>query len=185
MRIRDFLKHHFLQRLEQSSCVVFYDPEGRYREIVKDLAQDDCRVIDGSTSTILAREEAMECWRGLADQPDPIRPMLIYLPVRKPNSEPERQRNPYQALEQDEAWPTELKRFARSILGLKLKTKSQKWKPIQEEVARFVLFSEFTLDLPEELPGDLRDVPKADESRRDLIYNVCETLRTSQKHQVA
>lgn len=66
MRIRDFLKQHFLQRLEQSSCLVFYDPEGRYREIVEELGQNHCRVIDGSASTILAREKAMECWRQLA-----------------------------------------------------------------------------------------------------------------------
>lgn len=37
-----------------------FAPEERFREVVQDLEEDGCRVIDGSHSTILAREEAME-----------------------------------------------------------------------------------------------------------------------------
>ncbi len=44
------MKEHFRQRLEQCACLVFYDPEGRYREIVDDLGLDDCRVIDGGAN---------------------------------------------------------------------------------------------------------------------------------------
>jgi hypothetical protein len=245
---------------------VFYDPDKRYREIVQDMVDSVCRVIDASHSTILAREEAMETWRRLADSAGELQSMVIYLPIPKPKTDVERQRNPYQpfaiggsefpdndgdayqalcrkakpdfeqhvdqlfaagtpdfdtvdaidsgtnwpklrsllkaesaaeilvallsprepqqkALEHDDAWPVEFKDFARSTLGLKLKTKSQKWRPIQEELARYVLLSEFVLDLPGELPEALKDVPHAESIYANLIDKVCETLRTSQPHQ--
>ncbi len=210
-----------------------------------DLEEPECRVIDGSQSTILAREEAMEAWRRLAESADELQSLVIYLPIPKPKTEVERQRNPYQAfaiggsefpyddgdayqalcrkakpdfqqqvdqlfeagipdfdtvdaidsgpnwpklrsllktesaaeilvallsptetqrkaLEEDDAWPAEFKHFARVTLGLKLKTKSLKWRPIQEELARYVLFTELVLDLPGEIPEDLKDVPKGE-----------------------
>jgi len=267
MKIREFLKQHFQKRLDQAACLVLYDPERRYREIVGDLEEAGCQVIDGSQSTILAREEAMEAWRRLAEPAGTLQPLVIYLPVAKPKTLVERQRNPYQAfviggsefpyddgdtyhalcrkakpdfhhqvdqlfyagvpgfdtvdaidggsnwpklrsllkvesaaeilvallspeegqrkaLEEDEAWPAELRQFASAILGLKVKTKSQKWPPIQQELARYVLFSEFVMDLPEELPAELKDVPRAEVSCTGLIYKVCDTLRTSDKHQI-
>ena len=44
----------------------------------------------------------------------------------------ERQRS---ALEEDEAWPAEVRQFASTVLGLRIKTKSHKWQPIQQELA--------------------------------------------------
>jgi hypothetical protein len=267
MKIREFLKEHFEKRLEKAGCLVVYDPEERYREIVQDLDGSGCRVIDGSGSTILAREKAMDAWRRLAATSDSLQSLVIYLPVARPRPETERQRNPYEpfaiggaefpyddgdtyqalcrmakpdfhhqldqlfaagtpdfdtvdavdggsnwpklrsllksesaaeiliailspserqkdALEEDEAWPAELRQFASATLGLKIKTKSLKWQPIQQELARYLLFSEFVLDLPEELPTELKDVPRAQAGHKDLIYKVCDTLRTSENHQV-
>lgn len=266
MKIREFLKQHFQTRIEKAGCLVLYDPEKRYREIAQDLEETGCRVIDGSRSTILKREEAMESWCRLAAPSDALQSMVIYLPVEKPKTEGERQRNPYEAfaiggsefpyddgdtyqalcrkakpdfhhqvdqlfaagipdfdtvdaidggsnwpklrsllkaesaaeillallspaegqrkaLEEDEAWPAEFRQFASAILGLMVKTKSHKWQPIQQELARYVLFSEFVLDLPEELPSELKDVPHALVAHKDLIYKVCDALRTSDKHQ--
>jgi len=87
------------------------------------------------------------------------------------------------ALETDAAWIAEFHDVAETALGLTLKTKSQKWSKISEEVWRYVLFSEFVFDLPGELPSELKDVPRASTTFRDLIYTVCEILRTSEKHQ--
>lgn len=268
MKIREFLRGHFQKRLEKSGCMVFYDPEERYREVVQDLEEPGCRVIDGSRSTILSREQAMEDWRLLAESSDQLQSMVIYLPIAKPRTEVERQRDPYQALaiggcefpdddgdsyqalcrkakpdfqqqvdqlfeagtpdfdtvdaidsgtnwpklrsllktesateivvallsptqaqrkalDEDDAWPAEFKDFARTALGLKLRTKSRKWQPIQQELARYVLFSEFVLDLPVDLPSELKDVPCAEATRSDLIGKICDTLRTSQNHQNA
>ena len=96
MKIRVFLKEHFEKRLEKSGCMVIYDAEKRYRAIVRDLEESGCRVIDASHSTILAREEAMETWRHLADPAGELQSMVIYLPIPKPKTEVERQWNPYQ-----------------------------------------------------------------------------------------
>jgi len=105
MRIREFFKQHFRQRLEQSACLVCYDPEGRYREIVDDLGQDYCRVIDAGANRPKLR--------GLLKAGSSSEILTALL------SPSETQ---HQALEQDEAWPAELKQFAKSILGLKLNT---------------------------------------------------------------
>lgn len=268
MKIREFLKEYFQKRLERFGCLTVYDPEQRYRDLLMELDGDICRVIDGSRSTILAREEAMETWQRLGDSSGSLQSMLVYLPIPKPRTEVERQRNPYeaftvgggvfpysdgdsyqalcrrakvdfqhqvdqlfaagvpdfdtvdaidsganwpklrsllkaesaaeilvallsptdaqrQALEADDAWPGEFRPFAQTTLGLKLKTKSRKWSPIRQELGRYLLFSEFVLDLPEELPEELKDVPRGDVSRLDLINAVCETLRTSPKHENA
>jgi hypothetical protein len=52
--------------------------------------------IDGSASTILGRETAMDAWRDLADHKDGLKYLIIYLPIKKPVKEQEKQRNPYQ-----------------------------------------------------------------------------------------
>jgi len=86
-------------------------------------------------------------------------------------------------LEADDTWVLEFQDFAATALSLTLKTKSQKWSKISEEVWRYVLFTEFVFDLPGELSSELKGVPRASATFKDLIYLVCETLRTSEKHQ--
>jgi len=217
-------------------------------------------------SSSAARKASGSRMRRLAESSDQLQSMVIYLPIPKPGTEVERQRNPYQALaiggsefpyddgdtyqalsrqakpdfqqkvdqlfeagapdfdtidaidsgtnwpklrsllkaesateivvallspseaqrkalDKDEAWPSELKEFAGATLGLKIKTMSRKWQPIQQELARYVLFSEFVVDLPGDLPPELKDVPRAEASHAALICKICETLRTSQPHQ--
>ena len=46
-----------------------------------------------------------------------------------------------------------------------------------------MLYSEFVFDLPVELPGALADVPRADESARPLVKELCERLRNDQRTQ--
>ena len=268
MAIANFIKDHLYKRLEKSSCMVIYDPISRYRDLVLSMAYERCRVIDGSKSTIISRETAMDAWCDLAEQKNGLKYLIIYLPIKKPVKEQDKQKNPYQifaiggsefpaddgdeyqalchkampdhvadidrlfaagipdfatidaikkgnnwptlrtllkeesqkeilvailspsatqeaALEGDSAWVPEVIQFASSALGLKLKTKSTKWAFISEELWRYILFSEFVFDLPMELPEDLRDVPAASAEYKDIIYAVCDTLRSFDKHQVA
>ncbi len=267
MKIRDFLSEHFRKRLEQCTCLVFYDPEERFREVVQSLEDAGCRVIDGSRSTILGREQAMEDWRRLGESPDGFQYMVVYLPIPKPRSDTGRRKNPYQplaigggefpdkdgddyqalcrqakpdfqqqvdqlfqagvpdfdtvdaidsgmnwpklrnildaespteivvgllspteaqrkAMEGDSAWHAEFKEFAATVLGLALKTLSREWQPVRRELARYVLFSEFARDLPVDLPPELKDVPHAEAFHADLIRKICDTLRTSERHQI-
>jgi hypothetical protein len=268
MAIAEFIKDHFRKRLEKSSCLVIYDPSCRHKELVQSMAGDGCKVIDGSASTILARETAMDAWRDLADHKDGLKYLIIYLPIKKPVKEQEKQRNPYQifaiggsefpaddgdeykalchkampdhvaeidklfaagtpdfatidALEKGNSWPTlrtmlkeespreilvaflspsdvqkkaleadaswvhEFTQFVALTLGLKLRTKGTKWASISEELGRYVFFSEFVFDLPGDLPEELKDVPVAPEAYKDIVYSVCDSLRSTDKHQVA
>ena len=65
------------------------------------------------------------------------------------------------ALSQSIAWVAEFKQFLAAVVDYRLKTKSSKLTTISNELWRFILFSEFTLDLPGELPKVLKDVPRA------------------------
>ena len=46
---------------------------------------------------------------------------------------------------------------------------------------RFVLFSEFVLDLPSKLPASLANVPHADSGADALVADLCETLRNDNR----
>lgn len=267
MSIQDFIYDHLKKRLEKLIALVVYDPDERYKGVVSSLASNDCEVIDGTESTIIGREQALDRWRRLMDDQKEQKHLVVYLPIRKPKTDEERQQDSYQifaigggefprddgdeyqalchkatpefvgqidelfkagvpdfetinsliegkanwpklrtilkvesaaeilvaflspmaaqkdVLETGNAWIPEFNDFAATGLGLTLKTKSQKWSKISEEVWRYVLFSEFALNLPGELPSELKGVPRASTTFRDLIYTICETLRTSEKHQ--
>lgn len=82
-----------------------------------------------------------------------------------------------QTLQTGDAWVREAKEFLSATLGLKLITRGKTWVSIADELWRFLLFSEFAFDLPGELPSALLDVPRAPESARLLVEDVCESLR--------
>lgn len=84
-------------------------------------------------------------------------------------------------LKDHDGWANEAKTLFRNALDLKLLTRSTKWKPIADELWRFVLFSEFVFDLPAELPGELADVPHAHEAARPIIEELCDGLRNDRR----
>ena len=83
-------------------------------------------------------------------------------------------------LEKERNWLNEYRQFAEQTLGLLSHCKTGALEDVQDELARFVLFSEFAFDLPTELPVALQAVPRADEKRRTLTYSVCEQFRDTQ-----
>ncbi|MCD8558260.1 MAG: hypothetical protein LRY75_05410 [Shewanella xiamenensis] len=82
------------------------------------------------------------------------------------------------ALKANESWVTEAKELLKASVGLSLKTRGKTWSAIAEELWRFVLFSEFVFDLPEALPAQLADVPRASDAAEPLIADICERLRS-------
>lgn len=104
-------------------------------------------------------------------------PAEILVALLSPTDRQERQ------LEGDSSWLPEAAEFMAAAIHLALKTKSKKAAVIREELWRFVLFSEFALDLPGGLPEALKDVPHAPETVRAVIYTVCDQLRHSENHQ--
>ena len=89
------------------------------------------------------------------------------------------------ALKENDAWVSEAKALLQASIGLGLKTRGKTWSAIGDELWRFVLFSEFVFDLPEELPPGLLDVPRADTSAQPLIEDMCERLRSDRRTQNA
>jgi hypothetical protein len=87
------------------------------------------------------------------------------------------------ALKETDSWVAEAKALLQASIGLGLKTRGKTWSAIGDELWRFVLFSEFVFDLPEELPPDLQDVPRAAAAAQPLIENICEQLRSDRRTQ--
>ena len=96
MTIEECIKSRLTQRLEEACALVVYDPDRRYSEIVGEMAGDKCTLIDGSVSTIIGRELAMDEWGKLAAADGDDKRLVIYLPTAKPKTEQERQQNPYE-----------------------------------------------------------------------------------------
>ena len=86
-------------------------------------------------------------------------------------------------LNQDETWVLEAREFFQATLQLQLKTNGKKWQSISDEVWRYVLYSEFVFDLPVDLPEALKDVPKAPKPCKDVVYAICDILRSTDRHQ--
>ena len=89
-----------------------------------------------------------------------------------------------QTLKGQETWAEEARHLFKAALGLKLKTRSNAWPALADELWRFLLFGEFVFDLPEALPAALTDVPHAAESARPLIHGLCERLRNDMRTRV-
>ena len=84
------------------------------------------------------------------------------------------------ALRDDATWASEAREFVQRTLGHRLQTKGHTRSVIGDELWRFVLFSEFVFESEGQLAESLTTVPRAHESARQLIFDVCESLR---KHQ--
>lgn len=89
------------------------------------------------------------------------------------------------ALKETDSWVAEAKALLHASIGLGLKTRGKTWSAIGDELWRFVLFSEFVFDLPEELPPGLQDVPRAADAAQPMIEDMCDRLRSDRRTQNA
>jgi hypothetical protein len=267
VKVADYIRQRFQAGLEAGECLVVYDPERRYREVVLPMASERLEVVDASGSSILAREAALRAWLALGATGKGERQLLVYVPTPKPAEPHEQARDPLwvfavggavfpdgdadeylelclkakpehaervralfeqdpnlsfetldaldagadwpklrsllgvqsareiltallaptsrqrDALEYDGSWQAEYRLFAVHTLDLSPNSRLRAWNSMRDELARFLLFSEFCLDLRGELPAALASVPHADASRKALVFDVCEGLRSSKKHQ--
>jgi hypothetical protein len=87
-----------------------------------------------------------------------------------------------QSLETSKTWVNEYKQLVKHSLGLPVKSKSQNREFLADELWRYLLYSEFVFDLPEELPGSLKKVPHAVGQHQSLTYSICDDLRSGKKH---
>jgi hypothetical protein len=87
------------------------------------------------------------------------------------------------ALKDQDGWVSEAKELFSACLGLKLITRGKTWPSIADELWRFMLFSEFTFDLPDALPESLANVPRAHEEASLLVEDLCARLRNDRRTQ--
>lgn len=81
-----------------------------------------------------------------------------------------------EALSKDKTWYKEYKEIA-GIIGLQ--TKEKNYKGVQDQLWRFLLFSEFVFDLPIAIPASLITIPMAKQASRSLVMEICRSLRNN------
>lgn len=82
-------------------------------------------------------------------------------------------------------WVKDLKDLVARTLGLKLEGPKEAVEQLQEQLWRYLLFSEFAADLPVELPPALATVPRAGKAQEPFVRSLCATLRDLGKAQQA
>lgn len=92
MSIAAFIESVFRERLKKACVLTVYDPERRYRDICRSLADETCTVVD-ATEGIEAREKAMLALVEVGN--DPKRQLLVYVPIKPPITDEERQLDPF------------------------------------------------------------------------------------------
>jgi hypothetical protein len=90
--------------------------------------------------------------------------------------------NQLEALKTQEGWDAEARNFLSTTLQLDLKTRGKTWTSISDELWRFILFSEFVFDLPTDPPGTLENVPRAPNTARPFVEDICDRLRADQTY---
>lgn len=96
MTIAEFIRESVLRpRLKQSGCLVVYDAEKRYRDQCFDLAAEKVRVVDASDGSIESRESALLALRAVGQPKAPLQGVLIYVPFRRPESDEQKQKDPF------------------------------------------------------------------------------------------
>jgi len=96
MTIKEFIKEQiFKPRINKQGILIVYDHDQRYRILCSELANDGVQVIDASENSITSREMAVAALLQLGKQGASSKGMLVYVPARRPNSDEEKQRDPF------------------------------------------------------------------------------------------
>lgn len=94
MNITDFIQNHVLRpRVQKAGALVVYDPEQRLREVCAHLADDKLLVVDATASSIESRLRAMQGLKEVVARQ--LQGMLVYVPTKAPESEEEKQFDPF------------------------------------------------------------------------------------------
>ena len=162
-----------------SLCGVVFpaNPEDRYIELCKACFPDKELQIDElfkteqpDFETINALSEGTK-WAKLETVTGGKSPKEIILTLLLPTEAQ------HFGLKNDKSWHKEWQSFAKSVIDLKSLAKDLQG--IQNEIWRHLLYSEFIFDLPVEIPGQLKNVPQADASKKVFILDICKSIRNT------
>jgi hypothetical protein len=98
MKIREFIRQTFQERVDKAGALVVYDSQGRFREIVREMGDELRAVLDASESVIDAMEKAVEWWSSAGEAEAIDRRLIVYVPADLPRSEEERCQDPFAAI---------------------------------------------------------------------------------------
>lgn len=94
MSIAEFIQNKVLRpRLQKTGSLVVYDPAGLYQDACNGLADEKLLVVDASKSSIESRVAAMQGLRDVIDRQ--LIGLLVYVPAKAPESDEERQSDPF------------------------------------------------------------------------------------------
>lgn len=99
MNFSSFLSKTIVDLLSSRRIVVWFDPEGDFREFVQTFQAPNCKVLQTEDSTLKTLRRADEIYRLMNESDDPSeanRCMLIYLMQQRGSSEDERRRDPFE-----------------------------------------------------------------------------------------
>jgi len=90
--IEQYIKTDILQsRLSNSSVLIIYDGEGRYHQLAKEMASENCDVIDVSEGSLATRLQAINILSNLKS----TKQLLIYVPKNAPIEDEDKQKDPF------------------------------------------------------------------------------------------
>lgn len=98
MKISEFIRQLFLERVEKTGALIVYDSSGRFHDIVREMADERYTVLDASESFIDAHEKAIEWWSRLGEVDLADRRLIVYVPAEPPKSEEERCHDPFSGI---------------------------------------------------------------------------------------
>lgn len=94
MSIADFIAEQvLLPRVQKAGALVVYDPAGHFREICTSMADAKLAVVDASASSIESRVSAIQALRDVVARQ--LTGLLVYVPKKAPESDEERQADPF------------------------------------------------------------------------------------------
>lgn len=94
MSIAEFIAEQvLLPRLQKAGALVVYDPAGHFREICTSMANEKLAVVDASASSIESRVSAIQALRDVVARQ--LTGLLVYVPKKAPESDDERQADPF------------------------------------------------------------------------------------------
>jgi len=94
MSIQKFIREEILiPRFKQKQLLVVYDPDVRYRDLCREMANPKRMVIDASESSITSRAAAIEALQSLGR--GEIEQLLVYVPASKPMDDEAKLKDPF------------------------------------------------------------------------------------------
>jgi len=97
-KIAHFIRDLLEDRLKEKSCLVVYDRERRYQEIVRGMEAPGRRIVEAGAAVVEATEAAISSLRAIGTAKFETHQLLVYVPAAPPASDPEKWKDPFAAI---------------------------------------------------------------------------------------